>query len=867
MSQSLVPRRAPRVLGSPLMRAGLVLGCVLTILLAGTVGSASAATNPCTSAPTPVTTVPSNPFGANVTIFDPSMSVASINAALTATPPAGGGKRQFFFLPGTYGDSSVTPATATTNNVIQAEVAPGTVVAGLGTSPCDVVINGALSINDGGLAIRDSQMSNVTINPIQSGVPAGGMLWYTSQTATLRRVNILGNLYVSPVTQTPGSCENPCNPVTQGFQINLIPGVANGFAITNSVITGKVINGNGLNTPDTEGNGGNSDIYFQQDDIGGYSGFGSDMVFTGTLGAPSDNFGPGSVSPYEAPGDITNVTFTPTVREAPFVYYDGSQFEIFRPSAQFNVRGPNWATDSTQGDSLPLSSFYIATTAAADNAETMNAALAAGKNLLVGPGTYDLDEPITIFAPDTVMMGLGDPILEADDSATIVVTDSAGGTVLSRFNADGRPFDPNDMGPFADNQIVIGQTPHGSGSESDPTTLSDVSSVSGATNDILINQDHTILNQGEYQTNNNSGDGYTTTNWTATSGNTGAIVNGDDATWQGIWLEHFKQTEISWNGEYGNVTFLQNERPLTVPFDTPGEIGVQPHVWMMNANFDGYPSLAVAQGVSHFTLNGFQSWSRLGNGCDCNVTSVITTPVTPGVTFHALFTGEILGSTPAGTTPTGATVGGAFNLVNLDGVSASVPFSTGPWGATSAWPYSDLAGHGATARIRDFPTAADYPPASTTGPTGPAGPASPAGPTGPAGPVGPAAPKGATGATGPAGPAGPADPGGKSAGSTMAPGKLSTRKKSVTVTIRGKKVKRVRLAKLTVGGLTAGSTVTVSCSGGGCGKTTSIKARGTSVNLIDTTTLKGRLLARNALITVKITLKGHKTRTLYYVAA
>ena len=247
------------------------------------------------------------------------MSVASINAALNATPPAGDGKREFFFLPGTYGDPSVTPATATTTNVIQAEVAPGTVVAGLGKSPCDVVINGALSINNGFLAIRDSQMSNLTINPIQANVPAGGMLWYTSQTATLRRVNILGDLYVSPVTQTPGACENPCNPVTQGFQINVIPGVANGFAITNSVITGKVINGDGLNRPGTEGNGGNSDIYFQQDDIGGYSGFGSDMVFSGTLGAPSDNFGPGSISPYAAPGDITNVRFTPVIREASFV--------------------------------------------------------------------------------------------------------------------------------------------------------------------------------------------------------------------------------------------------------------------------------------------------------------------------------------------------------------------------------------------------------------------------------------------------------------------------------------------------------------------------------------------------------------------
>ena len=132
------------------------------------------------------------------------------------------------------------------------------------------------------------------------------------------------------------------------------------------------------------------------------------------------------------------------------------------------------------------------------------------------------------------------------------------------------------MGPFAENQIVIGYTPHGAGSPTDPTALNDISTVSGATNALLLNQNYTILNQGEIQTNNNSGDGYTTTNWAASSGNTGAIVNGDHDTWQGIWLEHFKKTELTWNGEYGNVTFLENERPLTVPFDTPSEIGVQP---------------------------------------------------------------------------------------------------------------------------------------------------------------------------------------------------------------------------------------------------------------------------------------------------
>ena len=89
MTMSSAGRRVRSAVGSRLARAALLVGCVVPVLLSGGVATASATTNPCTSAPTPVASVPTNPFGANVTILDPSMSVASINAALNATPPAG----------------------------------------------------------------------------------------------------------------------------------------------------------------------------------------------------------------------------------------------------------------------------------------------------------------------------------------------------------------------------------------------------------------------------------------------------------------------------------------------------------------------------------------------------------------------------------------------------------------------------------------------------------------------------------------------------------------------------------------------------------------------------------------------------------
>src|SRR3954449_11885770 len=116
------------------MRRLFAFAAVVAASLVGGVASASAAASPpCTTAPTPVATVPANPFGVNVTIFNPSMSVASINAALNAA--SGGQRRQFFFLPGTYGDPSITPATATTNNVVQAQGAIGSQVSGRGGRP------------------------------------------------------------------------------------------------------------------------------------------------------------------------------------------------------------------------------------------------------------------------------------------------------------------------------------------------------------------------------------------------------------------------------------------------------------------------------------------------------------------------------------------------------------------------------------------------------------------------------------------------------------------------------------------------------------------------------------------------------------
>ena len=82
-------------------------------------------------------------LGANVVIFDPSMSQASIQATLdsisTQQVPNQFGSQRYaiFFEPGTYGSA---------DNPLDFQVGYYTQVAGLGTQPGAVVINGAINV-------------------------------------------------------------------------------------------------------------------------------------------------------------------------------------------------------------------------------------------------------------------------------------------------------------------------------------------------------------------------------------------------------------------------------------------------------------------------------------------------------------------------------------------------------------------------------------------------------------------------------------------------------------------------------------------------------------------------------------------------
>ncbi len=123
------------------------------------------------------------------------------------------------------------------------------------------------------------------------------------------------------------------------------------------------------------------------------------MVYSGVAGAPSPAFG-GQCD------QNTVLPASPVTEEEPFLFTDsGGNYNVFVPAVARNSSGPSWASGSEAGTSVPLSKFFVANPGTPT--ALITAALALGKDLILTPGVYDLDQPIVVSRPDTVVLGLG----------------------------------------------------------------------------------------------------------------------------------------------------------------------------------------------------------------------------------------------------------------------------------------------------------------------------------------------------------------------------------------------------------------------------------------------------------------------------
>jgi hypothetical protein len=567
----------------------LALALVALLSSASTGGSAASATPPAPA------------FGPNVIIFDPSMPVSQIQATVDAIhaqqvdAEMGTNRYALLFKPGVYGSAS---------EPLQMKVGYYTEVAGLGASPTDVTINGKIEVynrclNDGGTSNCHAlvnfwrTLSNLSLNINalgQDGCRASANFWAVSQAASMRRLNISGgNL----------SLMDYC---TAG------PQFASGGFIADSNLP-FVINGSQQQwlTRDTQ--------------IGGWSNAVWNQVFAGVGGAPPEADFPNP--PY------TTLATTPVSRERPYLFIDeNGNYSVRVPSAQTNTSGTTWANGMTPGRTVPLSDFFIAKPS--DSVHTINNQVARGLNLLLTPGVYDVEKSISVKRANTVVLGMGHATLTAAGGAVPLTVDDDPGVIIAGVTIDAGAA----KSPVL---LQVGKAKEKSKSDpSNPTTISDVyfrvggphigkAEVALEVNSDNVLIDHTWVWRADHGVEGFSGD---TERWNTNTGRNGVIVNGDNVTATGLFVEHFQEYNTIWNGENGVTILYQNE----LPYDPPTQAD-----WLHDG-VEGWAGYKVGDRVSTHRLYGGGVYVFNRNNPSIHTENGFEVPQTPGVQLHHVMT-------------------------------------------------------------------------------------------------------------------------------------------------------------------------------------------------------------------------------------
>jgi hypothetical protein len=541
---------------------------------------------------------PSGPpdFGPNVKVFDPSMPTSQIQATVDAIAAQqvdsemGTQRYALLFKPGTYG---------TADHPLTFQVGYYTEVAGLGPAPTDVVINGHVDVYNRCLTPTNCialvnfwrSLSNLTINVTGlSGCRASGDFWAVSQAAPMRRVNITGGNLTFMDYCTAG------------------PQYASGGFMADSV-AGAIVNGS------------QQQFLVRNSSIGSWSNAVWNQVFAGVSGAPAQSF---PNPPY------TTLPSTPVSREKPFLYLDSAgRYQVFVPATQRNSAGPTWKPGPTAGRSIPLTDFYLARPG--DSIATINSQLARGKNLILTPGVYDVDRSITVRRPGTVVLGLGVATLTAVRGAVPLRVADVGGVDIAGIMIDAGPVNSPvllqvgtreraDLGDDADRR------------RSDPTVLHDVyfrvggPHVGKATVSLEVNSDNVLLDHIWAWRADHGVPG--SVGWDVNTAATGVVVNGNNVTATGLFVEHYQKYNVFWAGEHGTTIFFQNE----LPYDPPNQAAWQ-HDGVL-----GWAAYKVAGWVRTHELWGAGSYIFTNVDPSIHAARGFEVPVTPGVRLHDLLT-------------------------------------------------------------------------------------------------------------------------------------------------------------------------------------------------------------------------------------
>jgi hypothetical protein len=510
-------------------------------------------------------------FGPNVQVFNPSMPAAAIQKAIDGVYAVqqhnefGPQRNAFLFLPGSYH--------------VDVPVGYYTEVMGLGTSPDDTSIAGNVHA-DASLPNNNATTTFWRAAEGFSVTPAGGtMQWAVSQAVPMRRMHVAGNLV-----------------------LHQHRGWASGGWMSDDLVDGKVDSGT------------QQQWISRNCEWSHWTGSNWNMVFVGVVHPPAGKW---PSPPY------TDVPVTPIVREKPFLQVDkAGDFSVRVPSMRTSTTGITWKSGETPGYSIPISQFYIAR-AGVDTADSINAQLANGKNLLFTPGIYDLTAPVRIVRPNTVVLGFGFATLRPIRGTAAMTAADVDGIIIAGLLFDAGPIQ---------SPVLLQVGPDGSRAShtKNPISLHDVFfRVGGATvgrtlvnleinsNDTIV--DHTWI----WRADHGSGVG-----WNLNTSANGMVVNGNGVTIYGLLVEHHQQFQVLWNGNAGRTYFYQSE----IPYDPPDQAS-----YSSAPGVNGWASYKVADSVTTHEAWGLGIYSVFLHP-GVVLTRAIETPRNANVRFHDMIT-------------------------------------------------------------------------------------------------------------------------------------------------------------------------------------------------------------------------------------
>ncbi len=518
---------------------------------------------------TPVSGTPD--FGPNVLIFDPSMSMSSIQTQINNVYSIqqynqfGSERYALLFKPGTY--------------TVDLPVGFYTQILGLGASPDNVYITGYMhsdavlpNFNSTQNFWRGAEGFSVTSS-------SGFVRWGVSQAAPLRRMHI------------------------RGYEIALHDnyGWASGGWMADVLVDGHV-------------NAGSQQQWISRNSQwGSWGGAVWNMVFVGCVNAPADSW----PNP-----PITTIAQVPIIREKPFLQVDNAgNWSVRVPSLRTNSAGITWAGGSTPGTTIPISQFYIAK-AGVDTAATINAQLAAGKHLILTPGIYALNGTIQVTQPNTVILGLGFATLRPETGLPAMTVADVDGVTIAGILFDAGPVNSPVL-------LEIGPSGSSASHAANPIVLHDVFFRVGgagpgkATVSLRINSNDTIVDHTWiWRADHGSGVG-----WDVNTAANGLVVNGNNVTIYGLFVEHYQQYQVLWNGNGGRVYFYQSE----LPYDPPSQAA-----WSA-PGVNGWASYKVASNVTSHEAWGLGVYAVFTNP-GIWLTSAIEAPFNTNVRFHHMVT-------------------------------------------------------------------------------------------------------------------------------------------------------------------------------------------------------------------------------------